>query len=175
VIRGNGSPFIFDDLKGTNWYKRFIAEEYYIMLDQSPDREIIEDEELNGKVDIKDKRVVLYKQKICNFFLKSNGKIDRFSYWDILISLRQIKENIFPDIDFTKTKILKQPSSLFIVLRADFIVILLHRGSLKHKISIVFFPYKGPIQLLISDSKNTAFPDIKSILSDFSKSSFNPF
>lgn len=99
MISGNGSPFIYKDLKGTNWYKRFIAEEYYIILDQYPEREIIEDSELSRIISGTDTRLQNYKNVIIDFFINSEQDIVYSSFWDILITLRKIKANIFPEIE----------------------------------------------------------------------------
>lgn len=101
MIRNNGSPFVFGELKGTNWYRRFAAEEYYIMLDQYPEREIIEDKELYGRIREDDSRLLLYKEKIMDFFLHSGAGIDERSPWDILLTLREMKRDLFGDIDFS--------------------------------------------------------------------------
>ncbi|MBF9017532.1 MULTISPECIES: phosphodiester glycosidase family protein [unclassified Oceanispirochaeta] len=99
MILNNGSPFRFKELSGTSWYSRFVAEEYYILLDQYPERVIIEDKELLGIIAKTDKSYSLYREMIIDFFLKSKEKIDEYSYWDILISLRKIKRDIFGETD----------------------------------------------------------------------------
>lgn len=97
MIFNNKSPFIFKELKGTSWYKRFIAEEYYIILDNFPERAIIEDSELN-KIQKEDPGFQLYKKQITELFMESNNELDECTYWDILILLRKIKARIFPEI-----------------------------------------------------------------------------
>lgn len=101
MIQRNGSPFRFGELKGTSWHKRFLAEEYTILLDQYPQREIIEDQELTALNAKNDKRIGRYKDLIRNYLLNSGHKIESNSFWDILLDLRTIKKDLFPEIDFS--------------------------------------------------------------------------
>ena len=98
-----GKPFLFGELKGTSWYRRFIAEEYYIILDQYPDREIIEDRELTNLVDRNSEPYIRYREKIIDLFCHSTGMIDLYSYWDVLLHLRKIKQTLFDDISILHT------------------------------------------------------------------------
>jgi hypothetical protein len=87
-------PLLFGELSGTNWHKRFAAEEFQIFLDHFPERVIIMDgclseEDLLKKVEIRE-----YHEKITSYFL-DNNTIDEQMPIEILNDLRRMRVSVF--------------------------------------------------------------------------------
>ncbi len=111
MIPLRAEPFCYRDLKGTSWYSRFTAEEFYIFLDHYPDRMIIEDSFVTGDGFFPDKAVEEYRSHILDYFMNAEtgkGRDDKTPL-RVLVDLRRIRQICFPDIIFSNP-----PSSPFL-------------------------------------------------------------
>ncbi|MDZ7793526.1 MAG: hypothetical protein U5P10_07470 [Spirochaetia bacterium] len=91
-----GGPFRFGELKGTRWYHRFVAEEFYLVFDQLPKKSIVIDRCIDRSVDrrvgINEPTIVEeYRRQLLDFFLRSPD-IDTFTPARILRDLRRLRK-----------------------------------------------------------------------------------
>ena len=93
------SPFLFKELRGTSWHRRFVAEEYRIFLDHYPDRMLISDSSLDNKADPDGKLMSRYENLIIDMFV-GNGSIDEMTPGGILKALRGYRAQLYGNTDF---------------------------------------------------------------------------
>ena len=83
-----GKPFLYKELAGTSWHKRFAAEEFLIFLDRYPERKILVDSVLSKK-ELQDKdRLKEYQKGLINYIL-NNKELDEKMPLEILKDLRR--------------------------------------------------------------------------------------
>ncbi|OQY32536.1 MAG: hypothetical protein B6241_10670 [Spirochaetaceae bacterium 4572_59] len=89
-----GEPFLFKELEGTSWHRRFVAEEFQILLDHYPERIIVIDAVLSDR-ELRDKeRLHKYQNLLINYIL-NNREIDDKMPIEILKNLRRFRLDIF--------------------------------------------------------------------------------
>ncbi|MCP4296268.1 MAG: hypothetical protein GY786_11725 [Proteobacteria bacterium] len=96
----NSTPFIYEELRNTVWYQRFLNAEYEIRLDKYPTSWSIKDKLLNRKIPSEDLRIASYKHQIINFFTKCESSFSQMNSLRILLYLRKIRERVFPEVVF---------------------------------------------------------------------------
>ena len=99
-------PFCFSDLRGSSWYHRFVAEEFYIFLDHYPEKKIIEDTLVTSAGLYPRNLIEEYRNNLLSYFLKGEGKSGRSrnskTPLQILVDLRSIRKTLIPDFNTTR-------------------------------------------------------------------------
>lgn len=108
MISSLTEPFCFGDLKGTSWYHRFVAEEFYIFLDHYPERKIIEDSLVTSEGLYPRKLTEKYQDLILSYFLDNEENPGRSrdskTPLQVLLDLREIRKKLIPEFDYNGKK-----------------------------------------------------------------------
>jgi len=90
MTSSNGGPFLFKELEGTSWHKRFAAEEFQIFLDHYPERKIVSDSALTEKETGDKARLEEYHGLLIDYIL-NNAELNEKMPIEILKDLRGLR------------------------------------------------------------------------------------
>lgn len=99
-------PFLYRELSGTRWFRRFLSDEFEIFLDQYPQRSIISDYQFPPQLQEQFPQAWnAYRNRIIELFTGDDDYLKTCSPWDILLYLRRERQNAFAQSEIISSEL----------------------------------------------------------------------